>query len=367
MREYKKTALVLGAGGFIGSHMVKRLRKEGYWVRGVDLKYPEFSKTEANEFVCGDLRDVEIVRRVIRFGGYTGNYYAQIVDKFLEPFDEIYQFAADMGGAGFIFTGENDADIMHNSASINLNLLEEQKKLNKDKKVNQTKIFYSSSACMYPEHNQLDPNNPDCRETSAYPANPDSEYGWEKLFSERLYLTYNRNYDIPVRVARYHNIFGPEGTWDGGREKAPAAICRKVAQLSPQGGTIEVWGDGLQTRSFLFIDECIEATWRLMQSDFMGPVNIGSEEMVTINQLVETAAKVANKKVEKQHILDAPLGVRGRNSNNDLVREKLGWDYSQTLEEGIRKTYNWICLQLYSTQEENVLQSEEELELLASG
>jgi len=367
MREYKKTALVLGAGGFIGSHMVKRLREEGYWVRGVDLKYPEFSKTEANEFVCGDLRDVEIVRRVIRFGGYSGNYYAQIVDKFLEPFDEIYQFAADMGGAGFIFTGENDADIMHNSASINLNLLEEQKKLNKDKKVNQTKIFYSSSACMYPEHNQLDPNNPDCRETSAYPANPDSEYGWEKLFSERLYLTYSRNYDIPVRVARYHNIFGPEGTWDGGREKAPAAICRKVAQLSPQGGTIEVWGDGLQTRSFLFIDECIEATWRLMQSDFMGPVNIGSEEMVTINQLVETAAKVANKKVEKQHILDAPLGVRGRNSNNDLVREKLGWDYSQTLEEGIRKTYNWICLQLYSTQEENVLQSEQELELLASG
>ena len=367
MREYKKTALVLGAGGFIGSHMVKRLRKEGYWVRGVDLKYPEFSKTEANEFVCGDLRDVEIVRRVIRFGGFTGNYYAQIVDKFLEPFDEIYQFAADMGGAGFIFTGENDADIMHNSASINLNLLEEQKKLNKDKKTNHTKIFYSSSACMYPEHNQLDPNNPDCREESAYPANPDSEYGWEKLFSERLYLTYNRNYDIPVRVARYHNIFGPEGTWDGGREKAPAAICRKVAQLSPQGGTIEVWGDGLQTRSFLFIDECIEATWRLMQSDFMGPVNIGSEEMVTINQLVETAAKVANKKVDKQHILDAPLGVRGRNSNNDLVREKLGWDYSQSLEEGIRKTYNWICLQLYSTQEENVLQSEQELELLASG
>jgi len=367
MREYKKTALVLGAGGFIGSHMVKRLRKEGYWVRGVDLKYPEFSKTEANEFICGDLRDVEIVRRVIRFGGYRGNYYAQIVDKFLEPFDEIYQFAADMGGAGFIFTGENDADIMHNSASINLNLLEEQKKLNKDKKVNQTKIFYSSSACMYPEHNQLDPNNPDCRENSAYPANPDSEYGWEKLFSERLYLTYNRNYSIPVRVARYHNIFGPEGTWDGGREKAPAAICRKVAQLSQNGGTIEVWGDGLQTRSFLFIDECIEATWRLMQSDFLGPVNIGSEEMVTINQLVETAAKVANKKVEKNHILDAPLGVRGRNSNNDLVREKLGWDYSQSLEDGIRKTYEWICLQLYSIEKESVLQSEEELELLASG
>ena len=367
MREYKKTALVLGAGGFIGSHMVKRLRKEGYWVRGVDLKYPEFSKTEANEFVCGDLRDVEIVRRVIRFTGYLGNYYQQIADKFSQPFDEIYQFAADMGGAGFIFTGENDADIMHNSASINLNLLEEQKKLNKDKKVNVTKIFYSSSACMYPEHNQLDPNNPDCRENSAYPANPDSEYGWEKLFSERLYLTYNRNYGIPVRVARYHNIFGPEGTWDGGREKAPAAICRKVAQLSQNGGTIEVWGDGLQTRSFLFIDECIEATWRLMQSDFLGPVNIGSEEMVTINQLVETAAKVANKKVEKNHILDAPLGVRGRNSNNDLVREKLGWDYSQSLEDGIRKTYEWICLQLYSIEKESVLQSEEELELLASG
>ena len=280
MREYKKTALVLGAGGFIGSHMVKRLRKEGYWVRGVDLKYPEFSKTEANEFVCMDLRDVEVVRRVIRFGGYTGNFYSQIVDKFLEPFDEIYQFAADMGGAGFIFTGENDADIMHNSASINLNLLEEQKKWNKSKKTNHTKIFYSSSACMYPEHNQLDPNNPDCRENSAYPANPDSEYGWEKLFSERLYLAYNRNHGIPVRIARYHNIFGPEGTWDGGREKAPAAICRKVALLPITGGSIEVWGDGLQTRSFLYIDECIEATRRLMDSDFMGPVNIGSEEMV---------------------------------------------------------------------------------------
>jgi len=344
MREYKKTALVLGAGGFIGSHMVKRLRKEGYWVRGVDLKYPEFSKTEANEFVCMDLRDVEVVRRVIRFGGYTGNFYSQIVDKFLEPFDEIYQFAADMGGAGFIFTGENDADIMHNSASINLNLLDEQKKLNKDKKVNHTKIFYSSSACMYPEHNQLDPNNPDCRETSAYPANPDSEYGWEKLFSERLYLTYNRNYDIPVRVARYHNIFGPEGTWEGGREKAPAAICRKVAQLSPQGGTIEVWGDGLQTRSFLFIDECIEATWRLMQSDIIGPVNIGSEEMVTINQLVETAAKVANKKVEKQHILDAPLGVRGRNSNNDLVREKLvGIILKHSKKEYAKHIIGYVC------------------------
>ena len=344
MSEYKKTALVLGAGGFIGSHMVKRLRSEGYWVRGVDIKDTEFSPTEANEFITGDLRDVNFVHRCIRYGGETGNFYAQIVDKFLEPFDEIYQFAADMGGAGFVFTGENDADIMHNSVTINLNVLDEQRKFN-ETVGNRTKIFYSGSACMYPEHNQLDPDNPDCREESAYPANPDSEYGWEKLFSERLYFAYHRNYGIPVRIARYHNIFGPEGTWDGGREKAPAAICRKVAYLPQQGGAIEVWGDGLQTRSFLFVDECIEATRRLMDSDFIGPVNIGSEEMVTINQLVETTAKVADKEVQKIHI-DGPLGVRGRNSNNDLIREKLGWDYSQTLEEGIRKTYEWICNQI---------------------
>jgi len=348
MAERQKTALVLGAGGFIGSHMVKRLKTEGYWVRGVDLKEPEFSKTEADEFIVADLRDYGTVRRCIRFAGHLGNYYNSIEEKFTEPFDEIYQFAADMGGAGFIFTGENDADIMHNSASINLNLLDCVQKYNDRMGKNTTKIFYSSSACMYPEHNQLDPDNPDCRESSAYPANPDSEYGWEKLFSERLYLTYSRNYGIPVRVARYHNIFGPEGTWDGGREKAPAAICRKVALLPITGGSIEVWGDGLQTRSFLFIDECIEATWRLMQSEFQGPVNIGSEEMVTINQLVETAAKVSGKVVQKRHKLDAPLGVRGRNSNNDLVREKLGWDYSQTLEEGIRKTYEWISAQIES-------------------
>ena len=357
-----KTALVLGAGGFIGSHMVKRLRADGYWVRGVDLKYPEFSETEANEFVCMDLTDREVMRRVIRYGGERGNFYRSIVDKFLEPFDEIYQFAADMGGAGFIFTGDNDADIMRNSACINLNLLEEQRKWNEDKGTNHTKIFYSSSACMYPEHNQLDPENPDCRESSAYPANPDSEYGWEKLFSERLYLAYNRNYDIPVCVARYHNIFGPEGTWDGGKEKAPAAICRKVALLPEVGGAIEVWGDGLQTRSFLFIDECIEATYRLMHSDFQGPVNIGSEEMVTINQLVETAAKVSGKVVTKMHKLDAPLGVRGRNSNNDLVREKLGWDYSQTLEEGIAKTYAWISEQIKSRQHGVVDITSKELE-----
>jgi len=345
MSQYTKTALVLGAGGFIGSHMVKRLRSEGYWVRGVDLKYPEYSVSEANEFIRGDLRDVNFVRRCIRYGGEAGNFYAQIVDKFLEPFDEIYQFAADMGGAGFVFTGENDADIMHNSVTINLNVLDEQHKLNETKGVNKTKIFYSGSACMYPEHNQLDPDNPDCREESAYPANPDSEYGWEKLFSERLYFAYNRNYGIPVRVARYHNIFGPEGTWDGGREKAPAAICRKVALLPEEGGCIDVWGDGLQTRSFLFVDECIEATRRLMDSDFMGPVNIGSEEMVTINQLVDIAAKVAGKTVEKNHI-DGPLGVRGRNSNNDVIRRELGWDYSQTLEEGILKTYKWIWEQI---------------------
>lgn len=345
MSDYKKTALVLGAGGFIGSHMVKRLRQEGYWVRGVDLKHPEYCASHANEFVVGDLRDTRFVSRCVRFTGYLGNFYKDIVDKFAEPFDEIYQFAADMGGAGFVFTGENDADIMHNSVSINLNVLDEQRKLNEITEQNNTKIFYSGSACMYPEHNQLDPDNPDCREESAYPASPDSEYGWEKLFSERLYFAYNRNHGIPVRVARYHNIFGPEGTWDGGREKAPAAICRKVAYLPKQGGAIEVWGDGLQTRSFLFVDECVEATRRLMDSDFMGPVNIGSEEMVTINELVDIAAEVAEKKVSKIHI-DGPLGVRGRNSNNDLIREKLDWDYKMTLKEGIRYTYYWISEQI---------------------
>ena len=346
MSEYNKTALVLGAGGFIGSHMVKRLREEGYWVRGVDLKHPEFSSTRANEFILGDLRDVSFVKRVLEFKGYNGNFFKNVPERLIESFDEIYQFAADMGGAGFVFTGENDADIMHNSVSINLNVLEEQRRLNEKTEVNKTKIFYSGSACMYPEHNQLDPDNPDCREESAYPANPDSEYGWEKLFSERLYFAYNRNYGIPVRVARYHNIFGPEGTWEGGREKAPAAICRKVAELAALGGSIEVWGDGLQTRSFLFIDECIEATRRLMDSDFMGPVNIGSEEMVTINQLVDVAAKVARKDVQKIHVDVPHTGVRGRNSNNDLIREKLGWDYSQTLEEGISRTYNWIIQQI---------------------
>ena len=358
MSEYKKTALVLGAGGFIGSHMVKRLRSEGYWVRGVDLKHPEFTDTEAHEFIQGDLRNVDFVRRVIQFKGYQGNHFNEVPYRLIEPFDEIYQFAADMGGAGFVFTGDNDAEIMQNSVTINLNVLEQQRLLNdtfngekkswteanRPKLDWKTKIFYSGSACMYPEYNQLDPNNPDCRESSAYPADPDSEYGWEKLFSERLYLAYSRNHNMPIRIARYHNIFGPEGTWEGGREKAPAAICRKVAYAEDYD-KIEVWVDGEQTRSFLYIYECIEATRRLMDSDFIGPVNIGSEEMVTINQLVDTAAKVAGKNISKEHI-DGPLGVRGRNSNNDLVREKLGWDYSQPLEEGIKKTYIWIQEQI---------------------
>jgi nucleoside-diphosphate-sugar epimerase len=346
MTEYKKTALVCGAGGFIGSHMVRKLKSEGYWVRGVDVKLPEYSKTAADEFILGNLTNPQFVEKCIRFTGYLGNFYQQVSDKFAEPFDEIYQFAADMGGAGFVFSGENDSEIMHNSAAINLNILESVKQLNFSKEINKTKIFYSSSACMYPEYAQMDVNNPGLRESDAYPAGPDSEYGWEKLFSERLYLAYNRNHKIPVRIARYHNIFGPEGTWTGGREKSPAAMCRKVAELPIEGGEIEIWGDGEQTRSFLYIDECIEATRRLMESDFLGPINIGSEEMVTINTLADTAAKVAGKEITKKHI-DGPLGVRGRNSNNDLIREKLGWDYSQTLEEGIRKTYEWINSQVY--------------------
>ena len=312
-----KQALVCGAGGFIGSHMVKRLKKEGFWVRGVDLKFPEFGETEADDFIMGDLRDPSVCRRA--------------VDR---RFDEVYQFAADMGGAGFVFTGENDANIMHNSALVNLNMLETCHKRNIKR------IFYSSSACMYPEYNQLDPDNPNCSEDSAYPANPDSEYGWEKLFSERLYLAYQRNFGMEVRVARYHNIFGPEGTWQGGREKAPAAICRKVA-VTPDGGEIEIWGDGMQTRSFLYIDECLEGTIRLTRSDWTGPVNIGSDEMVTINQLADIAMEIAGKNVTKKHI-PGPLGVRGRNSDNRLIFEKLGWKPEMTLKEGLGKTYHWI-------------------------
>jgi GDP-D-mannose 3', 5'-epimerase len=316
-----KCALVCGAGGFIGNHLVSRLKKEGFWVRGVDLKYPEFSETEADDFVICDLRDASLCRAV--------------VDR---RFDEIYQLAADMGGAGYIFTGENDAHIMHNSASINLNILDSASKRNC------RRIFYSSSACMYPAHNQEDTNKPITSEDSAYPANPDSEYGWEKLFSERLYLAFNRNLGIEVRIARYHNIFGPLGTWRGGREKAPAAICRKVAE-APDGGEIEIWGDGAQTRSFLFIDECIEGTLRLTRSNFLGPVNIGSEEMVTINQLAAMAMSITGKKLTIRHI-PGPTGVRGRNSDNRLIRKTLGWEPKQPLRVGLEKTYRWIEEQL---------------------
>jgi len=338
MSQYVKKALVLGAGGFIGGHMVRRLKSEGYWVRGVDVKYPEYSLTSADEFVQGDLTEQLLTQKVVEVEG--------------QSFDEIYQFAADMGGAGYIFTGDHDADVMNNSASINLNVLRSVLNLNQRLNENKTKIFYSSSACIYPEYAQMDTNNPGLKEEDAYPAEPDSEYGWEKLFSERLYLAYNRNYDIPVRVARYHNIFGPEGTWIGGKEKSPAAMCRKVAELSAVGGEVEIWGDGEQTRSFLYIDECIEATRRLMDSNFLGPVNIGSEEMISINRLADTAAKVAGKSITKRHV-EGPLGVRGRNSNNDLIRSELGWDYSMTLEEGIAKTYSWIELQIQKQNNES--------------
>ncbi len=316
-----KTALVLGGGGFIGNHMVNRLKNEGFHVRAADLKSPEFSVSRADDFHTGDLRDPVFCRAVID-----------------RRFDEIYQFAADMGGAGFIFTGENDADIMHNSAMINLNVLEAVVRQGGGR------IFYSSSACIYPEHNQLDPENPHCAEDSAYPANPDSEYGWEKLFSERLYFAFARNHGITARVARYHNIFGPEGTWQGGREKAPAAVCRKVA-LAPSGGFVEIWGDGHQTRSFLIVDECIEGTIRMMRSDFPGPVNIGSDERVSINQLVDAVAAIAGKTIHKAHI-PGPLGVRGRNSDNRLIRDRLGWVPSQPLSRGLARTYAWIESQI---------------------
>ncbi len=312
-----KKALVAGAGGFIGSHLVKRLKKEGYWVRGVDLKYPLFNTTTADDFIIGDLRDPVVCK--------------QVTD---QAFDELYQLAADMGGAGFVFSGDNDADIMHNSALINLNMIEACYR----SKVK--KVFYSSSACMYPAYNQTDPQNPKCSEDSAYPADPDSEYGWEKLFSERVYLAFHRNYGIDIRIARFHNIFGPEGSWNDGREKAPAAFCRKVAQ-APDGGEIEMWGDGLQTRSFLYIDECLEAVRRLMQSDFIGPVNIGSEEMVSINRLAEMIMSIAGKKLSIKHI-PGPLGVRGRNSNNHLIEKKLHWKPSQPLMDGLRKSYQWV-------------------------
>jgi nucleoside-diphosphate-sugar epimerase len=312
-----KSALVCGGGGFIGAHLVKRLKAEGFWVRAVDLKYPGFAPTEADDFIVADLRDRDECR--------------QAIDR---PFTEIYQLAADMGGAGYIFTGEHDADVMHNSATINLNILEACVRRNNKR------IFYSSSACIYPEHNQTNPNAPVTRESSAYPANPDSEYGWEKLFSERLYAAFHRNYGIEARVARYHNIFGPEGTWKGGREKAPAALCRKVAETR-DGGAIQIWGDGKQTRSFLYIDECVEGTLRLMRSDFAGPVNIGSDEMVTIDELARMIIEISGKRLSIEHI-PGPLGVRGRNSDNKLIEERLGWAPSEPLKSGIAKTYAWI-------------------------
>jgi nucleoside-diphosphate-sugar epimerase len=320
----QKTALVLGAGGFIGNHLVNRLKSEGYWVRGVDLKYPEYqAKSNADDFVIGDLRDPRIVNTVL--AGVTSY-----------TFDEVYQLAADMGGAGYIFTGENDANVMHNSATINLNVVDASAKSGVGK------VFYSSSACMYPAYNQEDPLNPNCTEASAYPAAPDSEYGWEKLFSERLYLAYNRNYGLDVRVARFHNIYGPLGTWQGGKEKAPAAICRKVIAANDE---IEIWGDGEQTRSFLYIDECIEGIRRLMNSEFHGPVNLGSEEMVTINQLVDIACSIESKQLKKKHI-PGPMGVRGRNSDNTLIGDTLGWKPNYSLAKGIANTYAWIKEQM---------------------
>lgn len=323
-----KKILVLGGGGFIGGHLSKRLKDEGHFVRAVDIKNHEYFNNDefCSEFVLGDLRDPNFVSKVMFAPSQSTNGVGS--------FDEVYQLAADMGGAGYIFTGENDANVMHNSSLVNLNVLYHATSMGVKK------IFYSSSACMYPEHNQLDPNNPNCEESSAYPANPDSEYGWEKLFSERLFLAYNRNYGIDVRIARFHNIFGPYGTYKGGKEKAPAAICRKVSEVL-DGGEIEVWGDGEQTRSFLYIDECVDGVIRLMDSNFTGPVNIGSEERVTINQLVEYVTDISGKEVYVKHI-DGPTGVRGRNSDNKLIKEKLGWQPTQPLYDGLIKTYEWI-------------------------
>ena len=322
-----KKALVCGAGGFIGGHLVKRLKSDGYWVRGVDLKNHEYVRSPADEFIVGDLRDPVLCNDLVKDG-----------------IDEVYQLAADMGGAGYIFTGDHDADVMHNSAMCNLNMVHACH-LGGVKR-----IFYSSSACIYPERNQLDPDNPNCEESSAYPAAPDSEYGWEKLFSERLYLSFHRNYGLDVRIARFHNIFGEEGTWTGGKEKAPAAMCRKVAETE-EGGSIETWGDGEQTRSFLYIDECLDGVLNLMHSDFLGPVNIGSDEMISINSLVQMVMDIAGKNIEVRHI-DGPLGVRGRNSDNNLIEKTLGWRPTKPLRYGMEITYDWISQQVRKAQAE---------------
>lgn len=352
----KKTALIYGAGGFIGSHMAKRLKSEGYWVRGVDVKYPEFGAIKhIDHFILRDLRDPVSVKETINYAGCNRNPHQSFAMQFDKPFDEIYQFAADMGGAGYIFTGDNDANIMHNSATINLNLLDSLIKhhayLKKSSSYKETygispeypKVFYSSSACIYPGYNQVDPYNPDCRESTAYPAEPDSEYGWEKLFSERLYAAYNKNYHIPVRIGRFHNIYGPEGTWEGGREKAPAAICRKV--ISSIDDNIEIWGAGTQTRSFLYISDCIDAVRLMMNSNHMGPMNIGSEEIITINDLVDMVCDIGNKSLAKIHI-PGPVGVNGRNSHNGMIEACLGWKPKYTLKEGIALTYVWIEKQI---------------------
>lgn len=332
MDRYKKTALVLGAGGFIGSHLVKRLKKEGYWVRGVDIKYPEFSTTLADEFIIGDLRDVSLVSRVI----YSPNQVSE--DDNINSFDEVYQLAADMGGAGYIFTGDNDANVMHNSSLINLNVVH-QASLKRVKKV-----FYSSSACIYPGYNQLDPSNPKCSEDSAYPAEPDSEYGWEKLFSERLYMSYKKNYDLDVRIARFHNIFGPEGSFNNGKEKAPAALCRKICNCQ-NNESIEIWGDGNQTRSFLFIEDCLDGIRKIMNSPFNGPLNLGSEEMISINELANKIIEISKKDINIKNI-DGPVGVRGRNSDNKRITEETGWTPKISLEEGLKITYLWIFNQI---------------------
>jgi GDP-D-mannose 3', 5'-epimerase len=311
----QKKVLVCGAGGFIGTHLVTSLKKQGFYVVGADLKYPKFSQTDADEFFIADLRNKNDVAKVLS-----------------NDIKTIYQLAADMGGAGYIFTGKNDADIMHNSGLINLNVVDEMIK----KGINE--IFYTSSACVYSEYNQLDPDNPLCSEESAYPAAPDSEYGWEKLFSERLYLNFAKNYNLRVRIARLHNVFGPLGSWNDGREKAPAALCRKVAESD---GVIEVWGDGNQTRSFLYIDECIQGIHHIQNSDYNHPLNLGSERMMSMNNLARLIAKIADKNITIKNI-PGPLGVKGRNSHNQLIRQVLGWEPKDMLEEGIKQTYNWI-------------------------